>query len=234
MKKLSMSLIGLSILSFAIYSCYKPSSSSIPTPKSSYNKVVYVGNLGGEAYSCILCESPIRGRCKNGGPNGTCMPGSGKDCPPIKGKIVIDNALSQGQQLGINFTTESVLNNLYSFRDNYLRNSARGIEYMNLYYLLTDELFDNNIVYSISDAVYIFNTINDYVIPNINELMSNPTSQNILIDNDERDAIINFINWACNLESKQEYKNVINSIRSDFLSQCNKSNQEVNSFITTP
>jgi hypothetical protein len=162
------------------------------------------------------------------------MPGSGKDCPPIKGKIVIDNALSQGQQLGINFTTESVLNNLYSFRDNYLRNSARGFEYMNLYYLLTDELFDNNIVYSISDAVYIFNTINDYVIPNINELMSNPTSQNILIDNDERDAIINFINWAYNLESKQEYKNVINSIRSDFLSQCNKSNQEVNSFITTP
>lgn len=216
-----------------IYSCYKPSISTVSAPKSNYNKIVYVGNLGGEAYSCILCEGAnIRGKCKDGGPNGTCVPGSGKDCPPIKGGKVIDNALSSGQTIGIDFTTVSVLDNLYNFRDNYLRNSARGIEYMNLYYLLTDELFDNNINYSLSDAVYMYNTIHTYVIPNLNEIMSNPNGQNILITNAEKDAILNFLDWAEDLESKQEYKNVINSIRIDFLSQCNKSVEDVNAYIT--
>lgn len=215
------------------YSCNKESRTSKDSEKSITIIDKRLKAMEGSGYYCTMCDAAfIRGRCVGDQNYRECHPGSGKDCPPKISSDIVVYSISQAEISDPGFQPAVLLDELYNFRDNYLMNSSKGIAYMNTYYYLSDELFDNNTTYSLSNALYMLNTINSYVLPNTFELLTNPNSSTILIDEVEKSNLLAFMDWAKDLMPNQISKDIVDQLKLDLIINSNVPVYQVHSFLT--
>lgn len=180
----------------------------------------------GEARCNITCKSDAKGYCvaSESGTFGESWRCQSTECP----KRATDYNPSSYL-----YDTETQNDSLYSFRDRYMANKAKGVKYINMYYSLSDssDIIDS---LDISFSIATLDIVENSILPIINELKSNPSSTSILYNNATRDNIVNYLLWAKNKFPSNSNKAKIDQIISDVNFLANKTNAEVDLYLSLP
>ncbi len=106
-----------------------------------------------------------------------------------------------------NFSETNHLTQLHNFRDNYLETCPYGRYLIDNFYYLSNKIIGN---LSISDATEAINLIESDVMPIINKLLNNPSSnQTVLFDIVSKNKLITFLDKMKLLSNDSTYQSII-------------------------
>ena len=173
---------------------------------------------------CVDGGGPCEGGNDPHMPGGDCSTGGGND------NEICANDEAERQLSGvnnINLLKNKDSNNLYYFRDNFLKESIIGDKYVKYYYA-----FSQHIDIDLSLSMKAF-TLMPKVSTLINKIRSNDTNPNeILIDEEFKNEVLSLINDSKTLSSKQITKSLIEDLKSDLSNLSGKTKSEfINEFI---
>ncbi|ALM49939.1 hypothetical protein AMR72_14120 [Flavobacterium psychrophilum] len=185
-------------------------------------------NLGIQSTECGLpCNFTTKDqRCtaqerENGPESWFCF---GKPCP----KEEIDEPiLDSPEPVDEQFEPVQKNRSLRTFRDNYLLGKIKGRNLVNLYYSLSIPENNLTLVYC-REAIEI---IDNTVLPMTQDLMNNPNSQIILINNTDSVKIINFLNKTKKLYISNSQKEKIDFIISEVNTLTSKTNYQITKYL---
>lgn len=111
----------------------------------------------------------------------------GGDCLTI---MILDALMEEEVDLSA-FDLDNDLITLYSFKDDYLSETEKGKEIIDLYYILSGRIpFD---IFTTSYGLDSYRLISTTVVPLVNQLLANPQSTNVLIDDTTRDLLLDYL-----------------------------------------
>jgi hypothetical protein len=184
------------------------------------------------------CPSGQKGDCQtkdDSGNKGWYCTGEGGDCLIANVGGGIEIALAAGTLGVLNVDYNLVQDKLHQFEDNYLANSNTGITFIAKHYALSERLLlstELNYSFNVIQLVYIATTMHDDFLPVVNQLLTNPTSSSILYNTQQRDNMLAFFDFLRALYPDQASKDIIDSIKLDINTNCNKTVAEVHSFFS--
>jgi hypothetical protein len=125
-----------------------------------------------------------------------------------------------------NYNFVQIKEDLHSFRDTFLKTHTGGNKIIKTYYKLSQKLPIQNM--TLDQSIKTFNLIVSDVIPLVNQLKTNPSSGQILIDNDTNSKLIQYL-----YEIKQIYPDIDSKNRiQNLINKLNHFTNKSNSFIT--
>lgn len=114
---------------------------------------------------------------------------------------------------------------LYSFRDDFLASSSKGIQYIEDYYRLSDYFLDD---ISVQDAIEIVRIGNE-IVPKLKHFSSSQENDIILYNNSLKVDIINLINSFSKKTNDEEILVILNQIKNDVIMFSGKSIEDIKS-----
>lgn len=113
--------------------------------------------------------------------------GDGGGCLTI---MILDDLTNAEVDLS-DYDIESDLSTLYKFKDDYLDSTEKGAEITDLYYTLSSRIPFST--FTTSYGLDTYRLISTVVVPLANQLLANPQSTNILIDDTTKTTLLNYL-----------------------------------------
>lgn len=178
--------------------------------KSKLNKEIKSENSGCRVSPCYTNSN---GNCTASGNSWTCS----KPC----GKNQLQVYTESNSNYNYNHTLIDA--DLYSFRNNYLAVNSGGQSITNMYYKLSSTLEYQNL--TLEYCIKTMDIITEVVLPLAKELETNPNSTtHILINNTNRNKLINHLILTKNIYTNSDSKNDIDTLITKINLITNKSN----------
>jgi hypothetical protein len=173
----------------------------------------------------------------------SCLPGRGDKCKFNQWTLKEECWKNCGirffegygdNNLQLSFNIESFKNSLYNFRDNTLSNSSRGSLYIQKYEYVSEKVIYSNINVPLSFCASSLTFIHSEIIPIVNKLSTSPNSSDILYNEMSKDLMLKYLESTKQYILDPESINIIDGLKNEVSTNCNKTVYEVTQHLNTP
>ncbi len=114
----------------------------------------------------------------------------------------------------IGYPSDPLLNPSYLFRDNFLKNNTKGEVYIDYYYTISQMMINE---LDIDFSILIYNTVINELLPICNALLNNPTSNDVLINDNVFDVFNNKLEFLRTKLNNSEADLIIDNLKQDLI-----------------
>lgn len=219
-----------SILSFNNYKILIKTKNEL----SKFQRILSLPNLtlNNIAKPNVSCGTPClypmsNAHCEVYGENDyACWVDGGGDCLAM---MILEELINEEVDLS-EFNVEDDLNSLYSFKDDYLSTTEKGGEIIDLYYILSGRIPLN--IFTPTYGIETYSLISTVVVPLTNQLLANPQSTSILIDDTTKTILLNYLTGLKSRVLDSNTKNAIDEVIAYVVLFSGKSNAFITSYLS--